>query len=312
MRSRVRPRPVGIVLAVALAAAGLGIAGTPPTPVSASCAEIPLIPPIAEGDSLFIGTVVAADLLDISVHVDRWLVGPVATGTIPVRGRGSLDPGMWSSGDWEPVGAGSYVIAATPDERGVLQTNLCRVSPLTPEVFAAVQARWPSASPAPSSEPVFSSMVEDDTFRLTITTPRSTYTSTEAIPVSAILQFKRSQPTTIAGAGSGPLGFGIEQLDGPVDNGPASRLSCHREDWAPNEIRVLPFTKSGGFDASDPMAPFWTNYFNDPDLVLPAGHYRVFAVVDYDLDMCTAAETTLTAEVRFDVVDPAPSASPAG
>jgi hypothetical protein len=312
MRFRPSIRPAGPALALALLAASLGIVGSPASPVSASCVAFPLIPPVEPGDSLFVGTVVATDPSGVAVRVDRWLVGPEKAGLIVVRGRFSLASNTMTSIDWEPAVGTSQLIAATPDERGVLQTSDCRVAPLTPEVMSAIDLGWPSASPspAPSSQPI-SSSVEDETFRLTITTARSMYTTTDAIPISATLELLRTEPTTTAGSGSGPVVFGVEQLDGPVDAGPFVSADCVREDWLPDEVRVLPFTKSGGFDTSDPMAPFWTGYFNDPDLVLPPGHYRVFAVVDYDLDDCSVADSILTAEVRFEVVDPTASASPA-
>lgn len=309
---RFRPeKSVGPALALALVTAMLGVAGTPATPALGSCVKMPLVATMGADDRLFVGTVIATDASSSVVRIDRWLSGPEQTGTVVVRGRQSPDPDTWTSVDWEPAIDASYVISATADEDGVLKTSACRVVPLTPEVRAEVERTWPSASPAPApSAPPISASVEDETFRLTITTERSVYMSTEDIPISATLELMRTEPTTIAGPFSGPLGFGIEQLDGPVDNGPAWRMSCVHEDWAPGEVRNEPFTKSGGFGADDPMAEFWRAYFDEPDLILPAGDYRVFAVADYDLDDCSAGGSTLTAELRFEVVDPVASPSP--
>lgn len=311
---RFRPeKSVGPALALALVMAMLGVAGTPATPALGSCANMPLVATMGADDRLFVGTVIATDASSSLVRIDRWLSGPQQAGTVVVRGRQSPDPDTWTSVDWEPAIDASYVISATADEDGVLKTSACRVVPLTPEVRAEVERTWPSASPAPApSAPLISASVEDETFRLTITTERSVYTSTEAIPVSATLELLRTEPTTTAGSGSGPVVFGVEQLDGPVDAGPFMTMDCVREDWAPGEVRVVPFSKSGGYSADDPMAPFWIAYFNDADLLLPAGRYRVFAIVDYDLDDCSIDESILTAEVRFDVVEPSASPSPGG
>jgi hypothetical protein len=311
---RFRPeKSVGPALALALVTAMLGVAGTPATPALGSCANMPLVATMGADDRLFVGTVIATDASSSLVRIDRWLSGPQQAGTVVVRGRQSPDPDTWTSVDWEPAIDASYVISATADEDGVLKTSACRVVPLTPEVRAEVERTWPSASPAPApSAPPISASVEDETFRLTITTPRSTYTTTEAIPISATLELLRTEPTTIAGPGSGPLGFGIEQLDGPIDTQPGWRASCGHDTWAPGEVRTEPFAKSGGFSADDPMAGFWRAYFDEPDLILPAGQYRVFAVVDYDLDDCSIDESILTAEVRFDVVEPSASPSPGG
>lgn len=194
------------------------------------------------------------------------------------------------------------------DSEGVIRSFVA--GPLDETSIAAgMRAIEPVGSPTSSAEPV-TSTVEDDTFRLTIQTERSVYPTTEAIPISATLELLRTEPTTIAGPGSGPLGFGIEQLDGPIDTQPGWRTSCRHEIWAPGEVRSEPFAKSGGFGADDPMAEFWRAYFDEPDLILPAGRYRVFALVDYDIDDCSAAESVLTADVRFEVIEAAPPPSP--
>jgi hypothetical protein len=59
------------------------------------------------------------------------------------------------------------------------------------------------------------------------------------------------------------------------------------------------------------MAPFWIAFYNDADLVLPAGHYRIFAQTDYDIDTCSADPSSLIAEVLVEVVEPLASPSPA-
>jgi hypothetical protein len=159
--------------------------------------------------------------------------------------------------------------------------------------------------PDPSS-PVraVSDTVEDETFRLTLTTDRATYTTSDVIPVAATLEMLRAEPTAIVGSGSGPVLFGIEQLDGPVDAGPIATADCAYHVWAPGQTSFVPFEKSVGYDMDDPTAPFWTAFMNEPDLVLPAGHYRIFAQVDYGIDDCTAHPSKLLAEVLVEVVDP--------
>jgi hypothetical protein len=53
----------------------------------------------------------------------------------------------------------------------------------------------------------------------------------------------------------------------------------------------------------DPMAPFWTAFYNDADLVLPAGHYRIYAYVEYGIDDCTADSSALLVELYVEVDD---------
>ena len=157
--------------------------------------------------------------------------------------------------------------------------------------------------PDPSS-PVraVTNMVEDGTLRLTLMTDRATYTASDAIRVAATLEMLRTEPTTIVGSGSGPVLFGIEQLDGPVDAGPIATADCAFHVWAPGQTAFVPFEKSVGYDMDDPTAPFWTAFMNEPDLVLPAGHYRIFAQVEYDIDDCTAHSSELLAEDLVEVV----------
>jgi len=168
--------------------------------------------------------------------------------------------------------------------------------------------------PDPSSPvPAVTDTVEDETFRLSIATDRASYATSEIVPVSATLEMLRAEPTTITGSGSGPVLFGIDQLDGPVDAGWFATSDCAHHIWAPGQVGFVPFEKSGGYDMDDPMAPFWTAFYNDPDLVLPAGHYRIFAQVQYDIDDCTGHPSELLAEVLIEVVEPwaSPTLGPA-
>lgn len=96
----------------------------------------------------------------------------------------------------------------------------------------------------------------------------------------------------------------------------------------PVEDKDFPFEKSDGFDAADPMAPFWRVWFADPNLRFPEGQYVITAYAHHGgrAGRCRAPWNTLTASVAIEVVPrstsspaltvepsgaPAPSASPA-
>ena len=117
------------------------------------------------------------------------------------------------------------------------------------------------ASPAPATESpsplVGDETSADDLFELTITTPRTTWSADEPIEFSATLTYIGEEPAvTVIGAGSGIVGFGVEQLDGPVDTGPPSRETvCGLpEGFAQGDVQAVSFRKSGSWDPQEPPA----------------------------------------------------------
>ena len=158
------------------------------------------------------------------------------------------------------------------------------------------------ASPVPG----LTDQVRDDRFSLTIATDRSTYSPTDWIPVSASLAYLGAEPITVRGTGSGLVLFGVKQLDGPVDAGPSMTLDCHAYPIAPGEVVDVPFRKSGGYDMSDLMAPFWIAWFNDADLLLPPGRCRIFALAPSLTPDCGDARE-LVAEIVVEVIEVEPS-----
>jgi len=132
----------------------VGVLGQPAAPARASCAYVGPIPTVRDGQVLFVATVTQAVRSSAMVRVERWLVGPAQTGVILVRGSASDDFGISSSVDWEPVNGGTEVIAATLDELGILRTNLCSSTPLTPDAAAAIELAYgPGQSPIPAASP---------------------------------------------------------------------------------------------------------------------------------------------------------------
>ena len=168
----------------------------------------------------------------------------------------------------------------------------------------------PAASPTPSFALTDRGSASDDRFLLTIETDATQVTTGDSIDITTMWAHKGAEPIDIATSLAGPVTFVVEQLDGPFDPGGASDDACRIATVDARTVESVPFQKSGGYDASDPMAPFWLAFFNDADLVLPAGRYRIFAMVDYDVDTCSVEEHVLTAEVLIEVVDPTASSSP--
>lgn len=138
----------------------------------------------------------------------------------------------------------------------------------------------------------------DELFRIAIEADKARYQVNEPISVHATLEYiGQAEATTITSAYDGPVYFGIEQLDGSIDMGPAMRTSCVTYRYRSGDRETIPFQKSGGFDGSDALADFWSSYFAEPQLRLPRGEYRIFVVVPYSLRTCGGEKHELEASV---------------
>lgn len=166
---------------------------------------------------------------------------------------------------------------------------------------AVVIAQTDDSSFLPSPPPLMS-VVRDDLFELSITTPRSTWTVGEPIEVSTTLVYVGTAPETVVGGSPGLVGFGIEQLDGPIDQSPVWIWACRSFPFATGDVQSFPFEKSGGYSASDPMASFWRGWFDDPLLRPPVGTYRLFAEARYGPPECGRV-STVTASLTVEVVE---------
>jgi len=173
--------------------------------------------------------------------------------------------------------------------------------------FPAV-AQSPSPGAGPSLELSARGEAQDDLFRLVIETPKVTYSLGEAIPLTTTLAYIGAAPSNVAThSGSGLVGFRIEQLDGPLDMGPAWTDDLHRTTFRTGDVLSVPFSKSGGWDPDGPEGAFWRAWFDDPLLRPPAGTFRIHALEEYGSGGRRAP--TLTASVTVQVVD-GPTANP--
>jgi len=168
--------------------------------------------------------------------------------------------------------------------------------------------RWatstaPSATLAQPPAAAVEANSADNLFRVRIRAEPATYRSGEPIHVQAWLAYLGPKDReTIVGSGSGLVGFSWEQLDGQRRQGGAATADCR-----PYSIeRAIPiavrFTKSGGFTAEDPDAPYWRQYFADPVFRLLPGHYRIHAQADFTVGACGGERHDLEASVQVLVV----------
>jgi hypothetical protein len=118
-------------------------------------------------------------------------------------------------------------------------------------------------------------------FTLRVSTEKSTYAINEPIEMTSSLLHRGPQPLVRLGtSGEGPILFGIEQLDGPIDNGFATRDVCHTIELRRDVPFVAAWSKSGVYGEDEPLAEFWEAYFAERDLRLQAGTYRLIGRVD--------------------------------
>jgi hypothetical protein len=126
----------------------------------------------------------------------------------------------------------------------------------------------------------------------------------EAIPVSATLTYLGpADGVTLSGEFPDATYFSLEQLDGPLDMpGGGSRLICYDTALSRGVPDAIPFVKSGAFESSTPDAAFWTTYFSDPVLHLPAGSWRVSAHVRAAIGTeCSTVTHVLDTAATFEV-----------
>jgi hypothetical protein len=146
-------------------------------------------------------------------------------------------------------------------------------------------------------------------FVLTLYSPRSTWTTEDAIEITATLNYDGDEPEVEIGGGGGPIVFSLVQLEGGnAVLGGGQDLPCLRYQLGPNAPLVWPFQKAGGVDEEP---PFDRAFFDDPELHLPPGRWEVRAVLEYGDQDCGDWQQ-LVVSVTLDVLEaegpPGPSA----
>ena len=170
-----------------------------------------------------------------------------------------------------------------------------------------------AARPAPSFTLASRGEAADDLFRLAIQTDAAPVTTLDVIHIQTTWSYLGTEPVRICTGGGGPVNFEVEQLDGFFDPGGGGDDSGRLTTVQPGTVQDVPFQKSGGYNASDPLAPQYVAWFDDPDLLLPAGIFRITAHAEYGVDDCGGSK--LDASVVIEVLDvpgysAVPTASP--
>ena len=170
------------------------------------------------------------------------------------------------------------------------------------------------SSRRPPFEPTSEDQAKDDLFVLSIATDRTQVHEFETIPITTTLRYVgpvKRERATLYGPGGSMVAFRVEQLDGPIDTGPGWGPQCFYYRFGPDEVKDIPFAKSGGYDPDDPLATFWKLWFADRHLRFAEGRYVITAYAHHGgrNGRCGAPWKTLTASVAIEVL-PRPASSP--
>jgi hypothetical protein len=150
-------------------------------------------------------------------------------------------------------------------------------------------------------------------FILTISSPKTSWTSYEAVEVSATLTYVGEQPGMSIGQGIPPITFELASGsgDGPRLVG-IQKQPCVQYPVSADDPLVEPFRKGVVFTASDELAdtagPFDRAFLDASELRLPPGKWQFTAGTAFDEHGC-GHEYRLEASIVLDVRD-SPSRSP--
>ncbi|MBI3751596.1 MAG: hypothetical protein HY263_08085 [Chloroflexi bacterium] len=104
----------------------------------------------------------------------------------------------------------------------------------------------------------------------------------------------------------GLVGFDVVQQDGPLSMLGGGTSDCVAVSMAKGQVQAVVFSKIGGWSIDDPYAAFYQDYYQDPQLRLPAGTWRIssksgFSVGGTDCGAGEPADLRATVEI---VVEP--------
>jgi hypothetical protein len=174
----------------------------------------------------------------------------------------------------------------------------------------------PSAVGSSLAPGPISASARDGDFVLTLSSPRSVWTTEDAIEITAILSYDGDEAEVAIGGACGPIAFDLVQVaGGSAEMGYAQCEPYISYPLGPDMPLVRPFEKSGEL-RDEP--PFDRAFFEDPELHLPPGRWSASAILDFDYPQGSGFRT-LEVSIEFDVLEaegsPGPSAvatEPAG
>jgi hypothetical protein len=201
-----------------------------------------------------------------------------------------------------PIGALFVAIA-------VVTTGLAIRSASSPATSGLPTGSAPSVgipSPSPQSTgPVFAS-TEDESFRLSLSTPNGTYATDEVIEPVASLTYLGPRDSLQVFHAASPIGFSIREVGGDRVMGGGMDMPCLSTDLPRGRPMEFPFAKAGAPGEPNEFDRAW---YEDPALRLPGGTWRLTAELQVAIGDCGGEEHRLAVDNQITVVA-APTTSP--
>jgi hypothetical protein len=169
------------------------------------------------------------------------------------------------------------------------------------------------ASPSPNQPALVETRVGD--FVLTVSSPRTEWTTNEAVEVSASLAYVGDEASMTIGQGIPPILFTLAKASGEGPTLGGWQLQpCKEYVVSATEPIVVVYTKgtaiAEGGSLVEEAPPFDRAVLDDPDLHLPPGEWEFTAATSFDERGCKN-HYELTAAIVLRVVAPSSDSSPA-
>lgn len=161
----------------------------------------------------------------------------------------------------------------------------------------------------PAAAGVVVDAAERDGFRLELVVDASRFAPNEPISADASLTEMGSKSVTVSG--TAVVWFSLVERDGTrsVQNAGASRLVCAKYTLQPGVPVTFPFAKTGSWSPGDPNADFFSSFFADPQLRLPAGRWEIEAFTSFAIGPSYTRTGTIDLATRVAIVVEGPSSA---
>jgi hypothetical protein len=175
-----------------------------------------------------------------------------------------------------------------------------------------------SSSPGPSGPPANPPAVAETRvgdFILTISSPKTIWTTDEVVEVTAELTYVGDEPDMTIRQGNPPIGFTLAAASG---EGPTlvgnQEQPCLAYAVSASDPLVQAYRKGGPISEDgiplEEAPPFDRAFLDDPELRLPAGEWRFTALTSFNERAC-GSDYQLEAAIVLEVIESQPSDPPA-
>jgi hypothetical protein len=127
-------------------------------------------------------------------------------------------------------------------------------------------------------------------FKLAFELPRTDWHAGDSITGEATLSFTGSGGVDIGSSGMGPIGFLFDEVGGSRHMGGAWTLDLVGRRLDAGKPINSAITKSGGWNGEDPNADFYSSFFHDPLVHLPAGDWTISAIAEFETGSTAAPD----------------------